>query len=619
VSDTWVLAIDFGTTFTSAAVKADGKVELIEIDGVTRMPSAVLWLDDEFVVGVAAENQRASHPDRLERTPKRHLGVRDRIILGGEPVSVIDAVAAVLRKVYDEALRRRDGQPPELVRLTHPARWGQDRIDALATAAAAAGISAPVFLAEPVAAALRYADVNIGDGDHVAVYDLGGGTFDTAILRRSGETFVLVGPPGGDERLGGEDFDHRLADYLRAQLAVADPDAALALATSTERAWRIAASELLTKARQAKEALSAHTSYTLYLTAPVDRELRVTRPEFEALVRDDLARTVDDLALAVERAGLEPNNLSAIYLTGGSSRIPLVSNLVHEAFSQVPNTWEDPKCVVALGAVRGDALQDDDTMPVAAVAARPGPAPNRRGRRLLIAAAVAAVLLIGATAAFALSDRDAPPDPKRATDPTTTSSVKATTSTPSSVAVSTTSVTGGTPVVPGGGGGGTGGSSGGSSSGGGVGGSGPTTPATQAPVAPANPTVPGVVGQSLNSAAATLKAAGFNNLPYVYDCYGSNSPGAVVSQTPGAGNRAPTSTAINLKVQANNCAFVPSVVGLQLSAAASKLQQAGFNDIPYTYGCHGSPNIGAVVSQSPSGGQVVVSTPIRLQLQANNC
>ncbi|MDP9465275.1 MAG: Hsp70 family protein, partial [Actinomycetota bacterium] len=351
----WTLAIDFGTTFTSAAVGADGRVDLIEVDGVARLPSAVLWSDDGFAVGVAADAQRGAQPDRLERTPKRHLGVREHMILGGTPVSVVDGVAAVLRVVYEEALRRRDGNAPALVCLTHPARWGEARIGALADAAAKAGIEDPTFLAEPIAAALRYADVNIGSGDHVAVYDLGGGTFDTAVLRRTDDGFMLVGPPGGDERLGGEDFDHRLADHLRAQIAVADPEAALLLATSPERIWRVAATELLTQARLAKEALSSQASYTVYLAAPIDRELRVTRPEFEALVRNDLLRTVDELGLAVQRAGLQRDELAAIYLTGGSSRIPLVTNLVHEAFAQVPNTWEDPKCVGALGAIRADA------------------------------------------------------------------------------------------------------------------------------------------------------------------------------------------------------------------------------------------------------------------------
>jgi serine/threonine-protein kinase len=148
------------------------------------------------------------------------------------------------------------------------------------------------------------------------------------------------------------------------------------------------------------------------------------------------------------------------------------------------------------------------------------------------------------------------------------------------------------------------------------------TPTTAAPIAPApppDPVVPTVTGQSLGTASANLQAAGYSDLPYIYDCYGSNSPGQVVAQEPGGGSRAAATTPIRLFLQADNCSFVPSVVGLDLSSAAATLQGAGFNDIPYVYDCYGSPNIGAVVNQSPTGGQVTVSTPVRLQLQANNC
>ncbi len=617
----WTLAIDFGTTFTSAAVGADGRIDLIEVDGVARMPSAVLWIDDAFVVGVAADAQRSAHPDRLERTPKRHLGVREHMILGGQPVSVVDGVAAVLRAVYHEALRRRDGAAPALVCLTHPARWGEARIGALAEAAARAGIEDPTFLAEPIAAALRYADVNIGPGDHVAVYDLGGGTFDTAVLRRTDDGFTLVGPPGGDERLGGEDFDHRLADHLRAQIAVTDPEAALALATSPERIWRVAASELLNQARLAKEALSLQASYTVYLPAPIDRELRVTRPEFEALVRNDLLRTVDELGLSVQKAGLQRDQLAAIYLTGGSSRIPLVTNLVHEAFAQVPNTWEDPKCVVALGAIRADALRDalvpsqpgiggDDRPTTLLAAAAPSPSSPTSARRRVLTA-IAAVVAVGAlTAAIAMATGDdsdssaaeatvlavhststtesSTTTTSTTVDPTTTSSPPSST-TSAALEIATTAA----PVVT------------------------PTTAAPPPP--PSDPFVPTVTGQDLNTAAANLQAAGYSDLPYIYDCYGSNSPGQVVAQEPAGGSRAAASTPIRIFLQADNCAYIPLVIGMDLDAAAASLQAAGFNDIPYVYDCFGSSDKGTVVNQEPSGGQVTLATPIRLQLQANNC
>ena len=352
----WVLAVDFGTTFTSAAVVRDGRVEVLEVDGFRRFPSCVVWIDRELVVGAAAEHQQVLHPGATERNPKRYLGLRDHLLLGEQPVAVVDAVGAVLGAVYVEATRRQGGQPPRRVRLTHPARWGAARLDSLRAAASRAGMDDVEFLAEPVAAALHYGGARIGVGEYVGVYDLGGGTFDTAVLRRTGEGFELAGPPGGDDRLGGEDFDHRLMDFLLARLSAEEPDAAASLRESDAVEWRRANAQLLTEAKQAKEALSRQTTYTMLLPAPISREMRVTRPEFEALVRADVQATIDEFRLTIDRAGLELDDLAARYLTGGSSRIPLVSRLLHETFDQAPDTYDDPKTAVAMGAAEADAL-----------------------------------------------------------------------------------------------------------------------------------------------------------------------------------------------------------------------------------------------------------------------
>jgi actin-like ATPase involved in cell morphogenesis len=348
----WALAIDFGTTYTSSAIVTAEGVEVLEVEGVRRLPSCVLLLDGELVVGTAAEQQATMYPANSERCPKRALGVHPHLLLGGEPVRTVDAVAAVLRAVYDEALRRSNSQPPVEVRLTHPARWTQTRLDALREAAVVAGIGEVSLLPEPVAAALHYAADNVRIGEHVAVYDLGGGTYDTAVLRRTQDGFQLVGPPGGDDRLGGEDFDHRLADLLRERLAADDPEVAAHIAESDDPTWRLAAAQLRNGARVAKEALSRQTTYRVQLPPPIDRELRITRPELEELIHDDVARTVAELQATIARAGLKDTDIAARYLTGGSSRIPLVSRMVHEAFADAPDTYDDPKVAVAIGAAK---------------------------------------------------------------------------------------------------------------------------------------------------------------------------------------------------------------------------------------------------------------------------
>jgi tRNA A-37 threonylcarbamoyl transferase component Bud32 len=352
----WVLAIDFGTTATSAALKDGDRVEVVEIGGAARISSAVLATDSgDLVVGDAAETQSALAADRVERTPKRRLG-DEVMLLGSRPVRPVEAVAAILRAVADEAIRHQGGVDPSELRLTHPARWGAVRREKLAEAAALAGLPEPVFVPEPVAAAVHFADERIVSGAFVAVYDLGGGTFDTAVLRRSAEGFDVVGIPGGDERLGGEAFDERLFAHVGSRIAAEDPDAWEALRFSTERSWRKAGHDLRVECRRAKEALSANAEYTIYVGAPVDMTVLVSRDELETLIRADVVATVDELEATLQRAGIAFGDLAAVNLVGGSSRIPLVTRLVAERFGQMPQTWGDPKAAVALGAVKATRL-----------------------------------------------------------------------------------------------------------------------------------------------------------------------------------------------------------------------------------------------------------------------
>lgn len=417
----WILAIDFGTTNTSAAIGSGGRVDLVEVDGSGRMSSAVFVDDhDNLIVGSAAESHLPLAPHRAERTPKRRLG-DGVMVLGERAIEPVDAVAAVLRSIAAEAIRRQGGEQPHELRLTHPARWGAIRLRLLAEAAQRAGLPTPVFVPEPVAAALYFADERISPGSYVAVYDLGGGTFDTAVLRRSDTGFEVVGPPGGNERLGGEVFDERIHAHLGARLAQANPEAWESLRFDSSRSWRKAAHDFRTEVRRAKEALSGQADYTIYLGAPVDTELLLTRDEVEDLIRAEIAATVDELVATIDRAGLTPADLAAVNIVGGSSRIPLVTRLVAERVGRVPDTWGDPKAAVVLGAARALAHEgrvvDVPAAPIApvvpvadAVGEHPDPTgeeaavvvplttretPARRLPLRLVAAAVVVALLGG--------------------------------------------------------------------------------------------------------------------------------------------------------------------------------------------------------------------------------
>ncbi len=350
----WVLAIDFGTTSTAAALAVSGRVELVEIDGAPRMPSMVFWRDGtgghtgRLVLGEEADTLSSRAPWCLERTPKRRIG-DEYLLLGEQQVRVTDAIGAILRKAAEEAVSRRGGQAPSVVRLTHPARWGAASLDKLRQAARSAGFDDPEFVPEPVAAALHFASERLAVGEHVAVYDLGGGTFDTAVLRRTEDSFEVIGAPGGNEDLGGEDFDDRLYRHLGAQL---DPEQWSQLRESRERSWSQANRLLLHEARRAKEILSKSPDYELYVPPPVDRDLHVTAEELNGLIAADLEGTVTELERTIRSAGLEPGDLAAIYLAGGSSRIPLVARLIQQRLGQLPDYLDDPKSVIVLGAAR---------------------------------------------------------------------------------------------------------------------------------------------------------------------------------------------------------------------------------------------------------------------------
>ncbi len=352
----WYLAIDFGTTTSAAAVAESGRVRDLQVGGHPRLPSTVVLDDDgHLLAGLAAANQAVLVPDRAERTPKSHLGSPAPLLLGGTPVDVARAVAEVLRTFRDEAVRQHQGEPPTATVITHPARWSQPRLDALMRAASLAGFGRVELCPEPVAAAVHYAEDRVEPGSLVAVYDFGGGTFDTALLRRTDDGFDWVGAAGGDDGLGGEDFDHRLYELVGDALAAEEPELWTALSTSDELRWRRAGVELLAQVTRAKEALS--TFPTTRIPVPnSDHDVRVTREQFEGLIVDDIRATVTEMERTVTAAGHRVDDLDLLYLAGGTSRIPLIGRLLTERFGTRVSTFADPKLVVAQGAARW--LQD---------------------------------------------------------------------------------------------------------------------------------------------------------------------------------------------------------------------------------------------------------------------
>lgn len=365
---TYQLGIDFGTTFTAAAVAQQGRVRVFELGNrAAVIPTVVLVRDDdEFLTGEAAERRAISEPEHVAREFKRRLGDPTPLLLGGRPYSAEQLQARILRWVLAH-VSEREGGPPDLVAVTRPANWGPYKLDLFEQAVRLAGIEDALLLTEPEAAAIHYASQErVAEGALVAVYDLGGGTFDAAVLRKTADGFELQGRPEGIERLGGIDFDEAMFGHvvraLGGTLGDLDPD---------DSATASAVARLRQECVEAKEALSADTEATIPVVLPrVQTEVRITRTEFEALIRSPLADTIEVLRRALRSAQVEPEDLSAVLLVGGSSRIPLVAQLVTAELGRPVSVDAHPKHGVAMGAALAAAAaartQPVDEPPAAA-------------------------------------------------------------------------------------------------------------------------------------------------------------------------------------------------------------------------------------------------------------
>src|SRR5918998_4578931 len=224
------LGVDLGTTFTAAAVTDGSEPTVIALGNRALQIPSVLFLnpDGQFLVGEAAERRGLSEPDRLAREFKRRIGDHVPILVAGAPFSPQALTAQLLGWVVTAATERM-AEPPEEVVLTHPANWGPFRLELLDQVAAMAGLSTARRCTEPEAAAAQYAaQTRINPGDKVAVYDLGGGTFDACVLEKTGSGFHALGTPEGVEHLGGVDFDEAVLRHVLGALGSAatglDPD-----------------------------------------------------------------------------------------------------------------------------------------------------------------------------------------------------------------------------------------------------------------------------------------------------------------------------------------------------------------------------------------------------------
>lgn len=346
----YTLGIDLGTTFTAAAVFRDGRAEVVPLGNhAATIPSLVFLREDETVViGDAADRRGQQEPARLAREFKRRFGDSTPILLDRTPFSAERLMALMLRQILADIVARQ-GSQPEAIGVAHPANWGQFKIDLLRQAVQMSGSAGAAFVTEPIAAAIQYASSERVDvGEVVAVYDLGGGTFDAAVLRKTATGFETLGQPQGIERLGGIDFDEAVFAHVRRSIG----DAIERLDTS-DPSTRSALARLRQECVAAKETLSSDSDATIPVLLPnVQTQVRLTRSEFEDMIRPTLRETVETLKRAISISGVPVTGVKAVLLAGGSARIPLIAELVRGEFNLPVVTDLHPKHAVALGAAR---------------------------------------------------------------------------------------------------------------------------------------------------------------------------------------------------------------------------------------------------------------------------
>ncbi|CAA9351899.1 MAG: Chaperone protein DnaK [uncultured Chloroflexia bacterium] len=343
-----VVGIDLGTTFSSVAIVRDGAPQILPHGDERIMPSIVgMTVDGSLLVGTPARNQYLLYPQRTIRSIKRQMGENVKVTLDEHEFTPSEISAMILRELKRSA-EAALGHPVERAVITVPAYFSDAARQATHEAGAIAGFTVERIINEPTAAALAYGLERGDERQLVAVYDLGGGTFDVSIIELDAGV-VEVRASHGNTRLGGDDFDQLLVDWLAERFTEqhsVDPRSdvrALARLTRAAETAKIALSS--------QPFVQVREEYLFSVAGrPLHLEVEIARSDFEDMIADLLEGTLDSFDQALKDAGVETDELDSILFVGGSTRIPLVGRMVQEHTGIEPQTAINPDEAVALGA-----------------------------------------------------------------------------------------------------------------------------------------------------------------------------------------------------------------------------------------------------------------------------
>ncbi len=353
-----IIGIDLGTTNSCVAVMEGGKpVVIANAEGVRTTPSVVAFTKTaERLVGEPAKRQAVTNHDKTVSSIKRHMGTDYRVAIDDKKFSPQEISAMILQKLKSDAEAYLSEKVTEAV-ITVPAYFNDAQRQATKDAGKIAGLDVKRIINEPTAAALAYGLDNEGE-QKIMVYDLGGGTFDVSIIE-IGDGVIEVLATSGDNRLGGDDFDQKVCDYMIAEFKKTE-----GIDLSTDN---MAMQRLKEAAEKAKKELSSATTTNInlpFITAtaegPKHFDMNLTRAKFDELTSDLVERTAVPVQNALRDAGMAASELSKVLLVGGSTRIPAVQDRVKQLTGHEPNKSLNPDECVALGAsIQGGKLAGD--------------------------------------------------------------------------------------------------------------------------------------------------------------------------------------------------------------------------------------------------------------------
>ena len=348
------VGIDLGTTNSVVSVLEGGDpVVIANAEGTRTTPSVVAFSKDgEVLVGSVAKRQAVTNVDRTISSVKRHMGTDWTTEIDGKKYTPQEISARILMKLKGDAEAFLNDTVTDAV-ITVPAYFNDAERQATKEAGEIAGLNVLRIVNEPTAAALAYGLDKGKEDELILVFDLGGGTFDVSLLEvgkdDDGFSTIQVRATSGDNRLGGDDWDQRVVEWLLAQVK-ANTGADLSKD-------KIALQRLQEAAEQAKKELSSATSTNIslqYLSVtpegPIHLDEKLTRAKFEELTRDLLERTKKPVLDVIKEAGVTISEISEVILVGGSTRMPAVAELVKELTGREPNKGVNPDEVVAMGA-----------------------------------------------------------------------------------------------------------------------------------------------------------------------------------------------------------------------------------------------------------------------------